>query len=65
MFSNSLFLTGIEIFAEISDEVKREMSLIVGGELVEDKPVRTAAVFHHGAEQTQLGPDFLTPPGLK
>ena len=50
MFSNSLFLTGIEIFAEMSDEVEREMSLIVGGELVEDKPVRATAVFHHGAE---------------
>ena len=49
MFPNSLFLTGIEIFAEISDEVQREMSLVVGSELVEDKPVRGTAVFHHGA----------------
>ena len=53
MFSNSLFLTGIEIFAEISDEVQGEMSLIVRGELVEDKPVRSIAVLHHRSKQSE------------
>ena len=50
MFSNFLFLTGIEVFAEVPHEAEREMSLIVGGELVEDKPVRTIAVLHHGSK---------------
>ena len=54
MFSNFLFLTGIEILAEVSDEVKGEMSLIVGGELVEDEPVRTTAVLHHGSNTANM-----------
>ena len=50
MFSNFLFVTGVEIFAQVPDEVEREMSLIVRGQLVEDKPVRTTAVLHHGSK---------------
>ena len=53
MFSNFLFLTGVEIFAEGSDEVEREMSLIVRGQLVEDKPVRTIAMLHHGSKRVK------------
>ena len=54
MFSNFMFLTGIEILAEVSDEVKGEMSLIVGGELEEDEPVRSIAVLHHGSNTANM-----------
>ena len=41
------FLTGVEVLLEVLHQTDGEVPLVVGGQLVEDEPVRAGAVLDH------------------